>query len=235
LAFGNYMNGGTPKGGVWGFKLSGLQLLGSSKTSDNQSSLLHYMCDYVNRATPQTRGFIEDIKDVHEACRVESLFLQGEVGKVVGIVQRIEAELQRSEESIIDRFVPVMREFYKKAHSKKITKINQKLDKTFENYAALLKWFAIEKDEKIQWEDFFLVFDKFVKAYEVAEKQLEEIKEKKAKAEKMQAYKEKMDREKEEKKKSRKGGGGNDLSDRLEGKRKKKKRRKHWWIVSTLL
>jgi len=126
---------------------------------------------------------MEEIKDVHEACRVESLFLQGEVGKVVSIVLRIDAELQRSEESIIDRFVPVMREFHKMAN-KKISKIQQKLDKTFEEYASLLKWFAIEKDEKVQWEDFFLIFNKFVKGYELAEKQLEEIKEKKAKAKK---------------------------------------------------
>jgi len=175
----------------------------------------------VNKVTPPTRGFMEDIKDVHEACRVESLFLQGEVGKVVGIVQRIDVELQRSEESIIDRFVPVMREFYKTAH-KKITKINQKLDQTFQEYAALLKWFAIEKDEKIQWEDFFLIFDKFVKSYESAEKQLEELKEKRAKAEKMLAYKEKMDKEKEEKKKAK----GQTVGGADGGKKKKKRKKK---------
>jgi len=218
------MNGGTPKGAAWGYKLSGLNRLNSSKTVDNQSSLLHYISEYVQKNFPATRGFMEDIKDVHEACRVESLFLQGEVGKVVGIVQRIDVELQRSEESIIDRFVPVMREFYKTAH-KKITKINSRLDKTFADYNDLLKWFAIEKDEKLQWEDFFLIFDKFVKAYEVAEKQLEENKEKRAKAEKMQAYKEKMDKEKEEKKKSKGSGGGGGADGGL-GKKKKKKKKK---------
>jgi len=221
LAYGNYMNGSTPKGGAWGYKLSALALLGSSKTSDNQSSLLHYIADWMNKHSPQTRAFMEEVKDVHEACRVESLFLQGEVGKVVGIVQRIDVELQRSEESIIDRFVPVMREFYKMA-SKKITKINQKLDQTFAEYASLLKWFAIEKDEKVQWEDFFLIFDKFVKSYEVAEKQLEELKEKRAKAEKMQAYKEKMDKEKEEKKKAK--GQKGDVGE--PGKKKKKRKKK---------
>jgi hypothetical protein len=222
LAFGNYMNGSTPKGGAWGFKLSGLNRLNSSKTVDNQSSLLHYIAEYVQKNCPQARGFMEDVKDVHEACRVESLFLQGEVGKVVGIVQRIDVELQRSEESIIDRFVPVMREFYKTAH-KKITKINTRLDKTFADYNDLLKWFAIEKDEKLQWEDFFLIFDKFVKSYEIAEKQLEENKEKRAKAEKMAAYKEKMEKEKEEKKRSKGSGGG---ADGGLGKKKKKKKKK---------
>jgi len=217
------MNGGTPKGGAYGYKLkSGLNSLNSSKTVDNQSSLLHYICEYVNKTMPSVRGFMEDVKDVHEACRVESLFLQGEVGKVVGIVQRIDVELKRSEESIIDRFVPVMAEFYKTAH-KKITKINSRLDKTFNDYNDLLKWFAIEKEEKLQWEDFFLIFDKFVKTYEQAEKQIEENKEKRAKAEKMAAYKEKMDKEKEEKKRSKGSGGG---AEGGLGKKKKKKKKK---------
>jgi len=190
LAFGNYMNGGTPKGGVWGFKLSGLNRLNSSKSVDNQSSLLHYIVDFINKTQPQVKAFIEDIGACHEACRVESLFLEGEVAKIVAVVQRIEVELQRSEESIIDRFVPVMRDFYSKAN-KKISKINSRLKQTLEDYNSLLKYFAVGADEKMQWEDFFGIFDRFVKSYQVAEKQIDEIKEKKAKQLKMDAYKEK--------------------------------------------
>jgi len=114
------MNGGTPKGQAYGFKLSALNRLNASKSADNQSSLLHYIIEYVNKNCPIVKGFQEELKDVHEACRVESLFLQGEIGKVVGIVQRIDVELQRSEENIIDRFVPVMREFHGKANKKNL-------------------------------------------------------------------------------------------------------------------
>jgi len=163
---------------------------------------------------------------VHEACRVESLFLQGEVGKVVGIVQRIDVELQRSEENIIDRFVPVMREFHTKAN-KKITKISTRLDKTFEEYNSLLKWFAIGAEEKMQWEDFFLIFDRFIKAYQIAESQLEEIAQKKVKQAKMEAHKEKMDKEKEAAKAARAAGGGGDPDDeKKRGKKKKPKKEK---------
>jgi len=211
LAFGNYMNGSTPKGQAWGFRLGALNRLNGSKSADNQSSLLHYLIEYV-------KGYMEEVKDVHEACRVESLFLQGEVGKVVGIVQRIDVELQRSEENIIDRFVPVMREFHGKAN-KKISKISTRLDKTVEDYNSLLKWFAIGAEEKMQWEDFFLIFDRFIKAYQIAEGQLEEIKQKKLKQQKMDAYKEKMEKEKAEAKVQKdKGGDG--------GETKKKKSQK---------
>jgi len=222
LAFGNYLNGGTPKGGAWGYKLNTLNRLQSSKTADNQSSLLHYLADYMLKATPPTRAFMEDIKECHEACRVESLYLQGEVGRVVAIFGRIDAELTRSEENIIDRFVPVMKDFYGKAN-KKIQKVNSKLEKTFEEYNSLLKYFAVGADEKMQWEDFFLIFDRFVKAYQSAEKQLEEIKERKAKQAKMDAYKEKMAQEKQELQKQKATGGG---TAGMLGKPKKKKKKK---------
>jgi len=207
LAFGNYLNGGTPKGGAWGYKLNTLNRLQGSKTADNQSSLLHYLADYVLKATPPTRAFMDDIKECQEACRVESLYLQGEVGRVVGIVGRIDVELTRSEENIIDRFVPVMKDFYGKAN-KKISKVNTRLEKTFEEYNSLLKYFAVGADEKMQWEDFFQIFDRFVKAYQSAEKQLEEIKERKQKQAKMDAYKEKMEKEKQELQKQKAAGGG---------------------------
>jgi len=159
-------------------------------------------------------------------------FLQGEVGKVVGIVQRIDVELQRSEENIIDRFVPVMREFHGKAN-KKITKISARLDKTFEDYNSLLKWFAIGAEEKMQWEDFFLIFDRFVKAYQIAEGQLEEIKQKKLKQAKMDAYKEKVEKEKAEAKATKSSGGGG--GDSGEVKKKKKKPKKEHALVDRVM
>eukprot|EP00456_Euglypha_rotunda_P014249 TRINITY_DN1444_c0_g1_i21.p1 TRINITY_DN1444_c0_g1~~TRINITY_DN1444_c0_g1_i21.p1 ORF type:complete len:181 (-),score=60.95 TRINITY_DN1444_c0_g1_i21:11-553(-) len=123
-----------------------------------------------------------------------------------------------------------MREFHSKAN-KKITKISSRLDKTFEDYNALLKWFAIGAEEKMQWEDFFLIFDRFVKAYQVAEGQLEEIKQKKLKQAKMDAYKEKMEKEKAEAKdkKTTGGDGGGEI------KKKKKKPKKEHALVDRVM
>jgi len=234
LAFGNYLNGGTPKGGAWGYKLNTLNRLQGSKTADNQSSLLHYLADYILKATPLTRAFMDDIKECQEACRVESLYLQGEVGRVVGIVGRIDVELTRSEENIIDRFVPVMKDFYGKAN-KKISKVNTRLEKTFEEYNSLLKYFAVGADEKMQWEDFFQIFDRFVKAYQSAEKQLEEIKERKQKQAKMDAYKEKMEKEKQELQKQKAAGGGGGGTAGGVGALGKKKKKKKKALVDRVL
>jgi hypothetical protein len=221
LAFGNYMNGNTPHGGAYGFKISTLNRLDASKSADNQTSLLHYLADYVRTKAPSIRPFSEECASVHDACRVEASWIQAEISKVNGIVGRIEVELSKSEESIIDRFVPVMREFHSKA-SKKIKKMVVKLETALTDYAALLKYFG-ETNDKLQWEEFFLIFDRFFKQYKVAETQLDEIKEKKLKAEKAAAYKERMRLEAEEKQKKKAEGGSGGGS---ETKKKKKKKEK---------
>ncbi|EKX35828.1 hypothetical protein GUITHDRAFT_155377, partial [Guillardia theta CCMP2712] len=46
LALGNYMNGQGPKGGAYGFKLEFLTKLADTKTSDNKSTLLHYLVNF---------------------------------------------------------------------------------------------------------------------------------------------------------------------------------------------
>jgi len=221
LAFGNYMNGGTPHGGAWGFKLSGLNRLEASKSADNATSLLHYLAEYVQQKKPDIRVFLDECAAVHDACRVEASWLQAEISKVVGVVGRIEVELTKSEESIIDRFVPVMRDFHHKA-SKKIKKMSGRLEKANADYVSLLKFFG-EANDKLQWEEFFLIFDRFFKQYKLAETQLAEIKEKKAKAEKAAPYKERMRLEAEEKKRT---GGP-------EHKKKKKKKEKE--LVSRVM
>ena len=43
LAIGNYLNGGTQKGGAYGFKLSSLSRLADTKSVDGKSSLLNHL------------------------------------------------------------------------------------------------------------------------------------------------------------------------------------------------
>jgi len=112
-----------------------------------------------------------------------------------------------------------MREFHAKA-SKKIKKVVQRLEQAMTDYTELLKYFG-ETNDKLQWEEFFLIFDRFFKQYKVAETQLAEIKEKKLKAEKAAAYKERMAKESDEKKRTRGPGGAPQ-----EHKKKKKKKEK---------
>jgi diaphanous 1 len=47
LAFGNYLNGTSNRGGAYGFKLDALPKLNELKTSDNKRTLLYYIIEYI--------------------------------------------------------------------------------------------------------------------------------------------------------------------------------------------
>jgi hypothetical protein len=47
LSVGNYMNGGTRKGGAYGFSLASLGKLVNTKSVDGQQNLLEYIVAYV--------------------------------------------------------------------------------------------------------------------------------------------------------------------------------------------
>ncbi len=47
LALGNYINGGTYRGGAYGFKLDILTKLQDTKSSDNKTTLLHYLATLI--------------------------------------------------------------------------------------------------------------------------------------------------------------------------------------------
>lgn len=66
LAIGNLMNGGTPKGQAYGFKLSTLRQLESTKTNDNSRSLMQVIVQHVNKHSPAVRNFTQDFASLQE-------------------------------------------------------------------------------------------------------------------------------------------------------------------------
>jgi hypothetical protein len=69
LALGNYLNGGTNKGGAWGFKVDSLNKLIGTKTLDNKSTLLHYMArKLASKGTVDQ--LVDDLAHVEPAARI---------------------------------------------------------------------------------------------------------------------------------------------------------------------
>jgi hypothetical protein len=60
LAFGNYLNGTTARGGAYGFKLSDLSKLVQVKSGDSKTTLLHYLARFM---TGKEDGAIADLKN----------------------------------------------------------------------------------------------------------------------------------------------------------------------------
>ena len=56
LAIGNFLNGGTNRGGAYGFKLDSLTKLSTVKSADNSMTLIHYLAMCASTSTGLTKG-----------------------------------------------------------------------------------------------------------------------------------------------------------------------------------
>ena len=69
LAFGNYMNSGK-RGSVYGFKLTSLEALVETKSTDKSQNLLHYICNVVHSYFTEFADFMLEIRYVDQAAKV---------------------------------------------------------------------------------------------------------------------------------------------------------------------
>ena len=65
LAFGNYMNSGK-RGSVYGFKLTSLEALVETKSTDKSQNLLHYICNVVHQYFQDVSDFMCEIRYVDQ-------------------------------------------------------------------------------------------------------------------------------------------------------------------------
>jgi len=188
LAFGNYMNAETAKGGAYGFKLSALGRLGSAKTVDNSSNLLNYLVEFVSRNYPKVHHWVEETSHSKQATRIESGFIAAEVRKVKQTLTQIDGEVKACLNSKVpgDKFAVVMGEFYVQA-MENCKVYESRLVKAQQQYSELLQNFGEPKDSPMPWEKFFRLFSEFAVSYSETLQQIEAAKEKKIKDEKRKA------------------------------------------------
>jgi diaphanous 1 len=198
LALGNYLNGGTAKGGAFGFKLETLTKLKGTKSADNSVTLLQFLIQQVKAKTPKLASFTEELKQIGEASRVEYSNLQTEINKIKGSVAKVKTELDTCPRTAKDRFHSVMQDFYDSA-SKKSSSISQRLTALDSAVADTVKFYA-DDPSSLKMEDLFRTFNTFLQDWKEGEDALEQKRVQKEKAEKQAAEAEKRKRENEEKK-----------------------------------
>ena len=74
LAFGNYMNSGK-RGSVYGFKLTSLEALVETKSTDKSQNLLHYICNVVHSYFSDVADFMCEIRYVDQGI-VQSTYVR---------------------------------------------------------------------------------------------------------------------------------------------------------------
>lgn len=72
LLIGNYMNAGSRNQQSYGYDLSFLTKLGSTKSADQKTTLIHFLANTVETKYPDIIDFHQELRNVEEATKSRS-------------------------------------------------------------------------------------------------------------------------------------------------------------------
>jgi hypothetical protein len=123
LAIGNYLNGGTNRGGAYGFRLGSLAKLGEVKAQNGRDTLLHYLLEFIEKREKSLLSFVDELKSVQSAARVNIKETTGRITELKAGYEQLDRELKMPD--VDAKFKGAMEGFVSK-----IGKIIQDLEKS---------------------------------------------------------------------------------------------------------
>lgn len=199
LALGNHMNGGTGRGGAWGFAIESLVKMTDVKSVDGSQTMMNYLAQYVEDKFPQLADLPEDFPSLSDACRESMPQIDADINKLQGEVNTVLKAVETAPDSPSDPFKAKMGPFATKAQ-KEIEGCAAKMQAVKNDFASLAKYFG--ENPKTDSQSFFESLHRFVTNFEKAKK---DNKRRKTLAEKAKLAEE---RKKEAAAKRAAGGGG---------------------------
>lgn len=198
LLIGNVLNSGSNRGGAYGFEISFLPKLVTTKAEDNKTTLLHFLTDTVEKKKPNALNFYEELGHVDRASRISPEQLQ----KSLEIMKRSISDLERDlsifkPHNSDDRFGDVMGKFLKVANERfqQLQTMFGKMEKLYKNLAT---YYAFDP-ETYTMDEFFTDIKTFKDQFICAHKENAKLREQEEKM--RRAYVERERREMERQKK----------------------------------
>ena len=162
LAFGNYMNSGK-RGSVYGFKLTSLEALVETKSTDKSQNLLHYICNVVHSYFSDFADFMLEIRYVDQAAKVS-------LDQVIKDVADLKKGMETTKKEFETHQNQVLGQFLSEAGNK-VEGLEMDAAEAQEAYRKCVTYFG-ETTKTMPPDTFFPMFDRFIKAYDKAENDL---------------------------------------------------------------
>jgi len=195
LEVGNFLNEGTPRGGIFGFQLESLNKLADTKSADNTQSLLMYLAGFFEEKDKSILNFGDEIPHMKEASKVALPQLTGDINNL----QKDYDTVCKSIEGLAkDKFTESLSSFLSKC-SEDLVQI-QKDIKTAEGYYSDLVTYFGENPKEMQPDAFFGIWSRFQDALIAAAEAQKEAKINAEKLRKRDEAKEKRQEDLEKKK-----------------------------------
>jgi hypothetical protein len=168
LAIGNYLNGNTPRGGLYGFKLDGLLKLATVKSIDNKSTLLNFLVNWCEHHDPELLSLAYELDGVHAASKVPLTQVNSELTSIQKgldvVTQQIEAASQEHVDG--DAFDSVMTPFKTRAEME-VQSMHSEFKSLQSEFNSLVELHG-EDPSKSGTEEFFGMIQEFVDGFQKA-------------------------------------------------------------------
>lgn len=182
LLLGNYMNSGSKNEAAFGFEISFLPKLTSTKDFENKQTLLHYIAEVVEVKFPECLNFYEDLSHVDKASRVSLDNIQKTMRQMNASLKNLESDLNNNKvpQSPDDKFIEVMGRFAVECRQQ--TEVLGRMQIQMENlFKDLAEYYAFDPN-KYTLEEFFTDIKTFKDAFIQAHKDNMKIRETEEKA-----------------------------------------------------
>ncbi|OQR80657.1 formin-homology 2 domain-containing protein [Achlya hypogyna] len=164
LAVGNYMNGGTPRGGARGFKLEILPKLAQVKaTSSATKTLLHVVVEVAVAKAPEAVRFFDALESIEAAAALSLAQLLVEFGSLSRGVALVHSELERQNEAFRRHFGSFV-----ESAQKDLGRLQADLTAAEAKVAALVSRFGVDAKQPDGSQSFFQVWADFGRQFKAA-------------------------------------------------------------------
>ncbi|KAJ3428532.1 protein diaphanous [Anaeramoeba flamelloides] len=188
LAYGNLMNGGSRRGGAYGFRIELLNKLENTKSLENSKmTLLHFIVGHIEKEKPEIMDFQKELDPCENASKIKLSDIVSKINEIKSTVSLVEKSLEQVEIfGKEDLFQAKMKKFYQKA-KKQYDDLEIRSKNCQDDYINLLTFFG-ENDMKLETTSFFARFHNFKISFNKAlqdNRKMKEEEEKKKKKEKI--------------------------------------------------
>ncbi|CAK4130139.1 unnamed protein product [Aphanomyces euteiches] len=161
LAIGNYMNGGTARGGAYGFKIDALAKLHTIRGVDPKVTLMHYLARHLEEHQPELISFVSEVPHIPEAKRLSLDQIKADINMCNTELAMLQGQVQASknETNPEDMFYTKMAPFAREA-AEVMDEVTREYAQIETSFTELVSAFG-EDARKFGAMDFFSVLDEF--------------------------------------------------------------------------
>uniref|UniRef100_A0A9J8A8B5 Diaphanous related formin 2 n=1 Tax=Cyprinus carpio carpio TaxID=630221 RepID=A0A9J8A8B5_CYPCA len=195
LLVGNYMNSGSRNAQTFGFNVSFLCKLRDTKSTDQNTTLLHFLAEKCEEKYPEVLKFPDELEHVESASKVSAQILKASLDTMERHIQRLENDIQN-----FPKTDDKQDKFHSREQYEKLSTMHKNMQKLYESLGS---YFAFDP-HTVSIEDFFGDLATFRSLFMEAVRENHKKREMEEKIKRAKLAKEKAEREKLERQQKKK-------------------------------